>query len=304
MEREVTTSRGAGDAWWDRGPQYSGHQSHRRAVTLVGMNPTARSLPLNRKERFYTGTVLPMLVCADNFRHLGSFLSLCGLRDCRAGEDVQFFTEYGFAESVYTETDKQTWPTGLKHDTPDVVIRSGDWLLTVEAKMFHNPTAAALDRQMKAQKPLVDLWVERLGVSQHQHVLLLPRRLAEQADLAAAWPVVTWEAVLDLYRGIADPYWVKVLDEALAQYDALVSTGPGFGQNMDARMTGFDIVTGWPDHGYLTMGRQGGLVGALLKTDIDSGSWRTHSYEVSKQPTAANANWFTIEEFRDRLRPA
>ena len=273
------------------------------------MNTKARSLPVNRKERFYTGTVLPMLVCADNFRHLGLFLSLCGLHNCRAGEDVQFFTEYGFGESVYTETDKQLWQGPFSHDTPDVVIRSGDWLLTVEAKMFHNPTAADLDRQMKAQKPLVDLWVDRLGVSQQQHVLLLPHGLAEQVDphlrdLDAEWPVVTWEAVLGLYRGMADTHWVKVLDDALTQYDALVSTGPGFGQNMDAKRTGFDIVDGWPDHGYRTMGRQGGLAGDLLSTDIASGSWRTHMYEVSKQPTAANPNWFTIEEFRDRLRPA
>ncbi len=67
-------------------------------------------------------------------------------------------------------------------------------------------------------------------------------------------------------------------------------------------MTGFDIIDGWPDHGYLTMGRQGGLGGDLLNADIASGSWRTHSYEVSKQAMAANGNWFTIEEFRDRLR--
>lgn len=147
---------------------------------VFGMSGMANRLPVNRKERFYTGTVLPMLVCADNFRHLGLFLSLCGLHNCRAGEDVQFFTEYGFGESVYTETDKQLWQGPFSHDTPDVVIRSGDWLLTVEAKMFHNPTAADLDRQMKAQKPLVDLWVDRLGVSQHQHVLLLPHGLAEQ----------------------------------------------------------------------------------------------------------------------------
>jgi hypothetical protein len=262
---------------------------------------------VNRKERFYTGTVLPGLVCADNFRHLGLFLSLCGLHDCRIGEDVQFFTEYGFGESVYTEADKQFWEGPFSHDTPDVVVRSGDWLLTVEAKMFHNPTVAALDRQMQAQKPLVDRWVDRLGVTRHQHVLLLPHRLVDQVGpqlgaLDTPWPVVTWEAVLDLYRGLADRYWVTVLDEALDQYTQLVSTGPQFGQHKDATMTGFDIIDGWPDHGYLTMGRQAGLSGDLLNADFASGRWRTHSYEVSKQSTPANGNWFTIEEFRDRLR--
>src|SRR6185312_6165083 len=35
------------------------------------------SLPLNRKERFYTGTVLPMLIASDGFMHLNRFLRLC-----------------------------------------------------------------------------------------------------------------------------------------------------------------------------------------------------------------------------------
>lgn len=33
-------------------------------------------LPLNRKERFYTATVLPMLVCTDDFGHLDRLLEL------------------------------------------------------------------------------------------------------------------------------------------------------------------------------------------------------------------------------------
>lgn len=63
----------------------------------------------------------------------------------------------------------------------------------------------------------------------------------------------------DLYRGIADRYWGSAPEEALAQYTQLVSTGPQFGQHKDATKTGSEIVDGWPDHGYLTMGRQGGL---------------------------------------------
>ena len=33
-------------------------------------------LPLNRKERFYTGTVFPMIVCRDNFKYFDVFTSL------------------------------------------------------------------------------------------------------------------------------------------------------------------------------------------------------------------------------------
>lgn len=264
-------------------------------------------LPTNRKERFYTGTVLPALICRDNFRHLELFLRLCGLRDCTVEDDFQFFTEYGFGESVFTQADKEFWQGPFSHDTPDVVIRSGDWLLTVEAKMFDKPSAADLNQQMLAQKKHVDIWTERLNVSRQSHVLLLPTPLADAvipqlSALDSPWPVVTWEAVADLYRGLADGYWVKTLDDALAQYGALVSVGPQFGQYKDDSITGFEIIDGWPDHGFISMGRAGGLDGDKLAEDIRSGNWRKQRYEVSKQDQSSRVNWFTVEDFRERLR--
>lgn len=33
-------------------------------------------LPLNRKEKFYTATVLPQIICSDNFRNFRLFLDL------------------------------------------------------------------------------------------------------------------------------------------------------------------------------------------------------------------------------------
>lgn len=270
------------------------------------MSTSNPRLPINRKERFYTGTVLPALICQDNFRHLRLFLSLCGLNECTVGDDIQFFTEYGFGESVFTNEDKEFWEGPFSRDTPDLVIRSGDWLLTVEAKMFDKPTAAKLSGQMLAQKQHVDLWIHRLHVSRHQHVLLLPKPLAdavipEFVASGADWPVVTWQAVADLYRGLADPYWVNTLDEALAKYDVLVSVGPQFGQHKDDSITGSEIIDGWPDHGFICMGRGGGLSGEKLAEDIRSGGWRTQVYEVSRQDQSGRTNWFSIDAFRQRL---
>jgi hypothetical protein len=58
-----------------------------------------RRLPVNRKERFYTGTVLPMIVAGDRFRSLGRMLELCGLHQVDLSEpaELQFFSEYSFA---------------------------------------------------------------------------------------------------------------------------------------------------------------------------------------------------------------
>jgi len=36
----------------------------------------AQLLPLNRKEKYYTGTVLPGIICADNFAHFSHFTRL------------------------------------------------------------------------------------------------------------------------------------------------------------------------------------------------------------------------------------
>lgn len=94
--------------------------------TPLNLGRTAdERLPLNRKERYYTGTVLPMIVAADGFAHLHRFLHLSGLRVNPAGanplvggQDIQFFTEYGFAESVFTARDKERFGGHpVEHDT-------------------------------------------------------------------------------------------------------------------------------------------------------------------------------------------
>jgi hypothetical protein len=61
-------------------------------------------LPFNRKERYFTGTVLPMLACSEGFAHFPRLLRLCGVPDdkCRVPERLQFYTEYSLREAAYT----------------------------------------------------------------------------------------------------------------------------------------------------------------------------------------------------------
>lgn len=103
------------------------------------------ALPMNRKERFFTGTVLPMVVCAGNFAHFDRFLKLVGAPDLPVIADpdsanVQLFTEYGFAESLMAAARFPTVPVG--RDTPDfVVLIRGKLsaLIAVEAKIVLPP---------------------------------------------------------------------------------------------------------------------------------------------------------------------
>lgn len=266
-------------------------------------------LPINRKERFYTGTVLPMLVATEDFAHLGRFLRLCGI-DVQINSargalgEVSFVTEYGFAESVYTSADREKWDTKSAGDTPDVVIAGADWLVAVGAKMFHNPSAVDLDLQMRRQALIVQRWTAILGLDpgRVKHTLLLPETLA-RASSGHGWPVTTWEQVYDSYKIVGPRYWSNVLLTALASYDELVSKGPTFGANKDANLTGAEIVVGF-DAGtipYTSVGRGGGLAGPAFADDIDSCAWQSRRYEV-RLGEPPNPNWFTIEQFVDATR--
>ncbi len=268
-----------------------------------------RGLPLNRKERYYTGTVLPMIVASDGAAHLHRFLRLCGLDVGRFGDHgrdgrqrLQFFTEYSFVESRFSEADVRRFPNAPSdNDTPDVVLLGEDWLLAVEAKMFHAPSVAALNAQVARQKVIVDYLAAtlRLPPDRVRHVLLLPGGLS--AD-GAAVPVVTWESVLREYRTVGPAYWVAVLDGALARYRDLVARGLSFGENRDGLLAGEAILQGHQDRSlrFACMGRQGGLHGAALAQDLADGTWRTRKYEVRYEPLAAR-NWFAITDFVARL---
>ncbi len=144
-----------------------------------------------------------MIVGSDGFAHLHRFLSLCDVDvgefggHGRDGEQrVQLFTEYSFVESRYTEADVHRFPDAPPdNDTPDVVLLGEDWLLAVEAKMFHAPSITALNAQVARQKVILDYLARtlRLPPERVRHVLLLPALLASDG---AAVPVVTWESVL------------------------------------------------------------------------------------------------------------
>lgn len=267
---------------------------------------TRTHLPLNRKERYYTGTVLPLLIASDGFAHLKCFMRRCGLLDVdvradRKGQQpFELFTEYGFAESLRS-TDARRFSIVPTRETPDVVMIGKDWLLAVEAKMYHHPTASALQAQLRPQRDLIDAWAHDLGIAtgRIRHVLLLPQRLAREVQGRASAPVITWEEVLHDYRVVGPAYWVGVLDEALCRYDEMVSTPPSFGANADAHLTGAKIAemhaAGTLTYNYV--GRHGGRNGRRFLEDMAQGKWRTVTYEVREGDLTGSPNWFSIASF-------
>jgi len=265
-------------------------------------------LPFNRKERYFTGTVLPMLVCADNFAHFDRLTELAGLGRIKVdatptSTNVQFFTEYGFAESVVGEAKKRFRDAPTSRDTPDVMIYvagSQPALLAIEAKMYDRPSAAELKLQLAAQMTQVNYLSSQLGLAAWQvaHVALLPARLADDVGPLPA-RIVTWEQIRDTFADVAPPYFVEMLRVALERYDQLAApSGLTFGANAEAKLTGAEICRRHRDGtlGLGWMGRAGGLHGAKLAQDLSTSRWNRQRYECSSEATG-KPNWFTVAEF-------
>jgi len=288
-------------------------------MSLENMMKTG--LPMNRKERFFTGTVFPMIVCAEQFRHLNILARLMGIRQLPAVESdpaqasIQFFTEYSLVESIYDQQTKKRFPNPpTTKDTPDIVILirgATTTLIALEAKMYHQPQRSSLVKQLKAQRRQLGYLQEHLSIDEIWHSALLPRGfLPELKDRVPAgrrdpgFPIVRWEDLLDGYRRVrpTNDYFIGVLDLALRHWKSLCSQPLAYGVNAEGKMKGSLIVSLFgSDPSLSIMGRSGGLQGPALAEDISSGNWCNREYEVSSSAEPPNKNWFYISEFIERV---
>jgi hypothetical protein len=265
-------------------------------------------LPLNRKERFFTGTVFPMIVCRDDFKHFGYFLEMIGCDECpeisaNPGEtNIQFFTEYNLFESIF---DKKTRGRFTKkpeaRDTPDVIVLIktdvDKVLIAIEAKMYDVPAEQSLKAQMDRQQKILNFLERKLKIARIYHYALLPDELFrgfENFD----YPTITWEQLYNRYNQIyGKDYFLELLRIALDLYPDLKSLPRSF-----ETRTGKQIYKAFKEDSLseiTMMGRDEGLYGSNLKQDITTGQWKTRNYAISEEdglPTPAT-NWFPIETF-------
>ena len=273
-------------------------------------------LPINRKERYYTGTVLPMIVASDGFKRLDRFLQLCGvpadvlrgvdLDDNPESTNVQFFTEYGFKESLKDGAEDRFDDPG-SNEAPDLVVyveSERSLLLGIEAKVFLRPSATEVTEQLQGQQALLKIMAKRVGTNPSIHqVALLPEGL-KFPDKLNGVPVLPWERVADTFRNEAPPYWMGFLDEAIKRWKKLASSEDTYRRNADAIITGQDIYDRHDrkDTTFASMGRAGGLRGENVKSDIRTGGWREQKYEVRREGEP-NQNWFAIADFIRMIAP-
>ncbi len=206
----------------------------------------ALQLPLNRKEVFYTATVLPQVICAEGLAHLGRFLDLAGAGDVEVDIDperqrVELYTEYNLKIAIEgNPASPHAEHAPKENHTPDLVLLIGGdppLLVVVEGKMFERPSVELLTKQIEAQRQTVVEPLRRiLGPLRVVQVALLPAAYVKTVRDAgkgfSGFAVVTWEQIVERYRDVgAARYFLRRLELALAGYPDLVSKGKRGGQN-------------------------------------------------------------------------
>ncbi|MDQ1079335.1 hypothetical protein [Pseudoroseomonas cervicalis] len=207
-------------------------------------------LPMNRKERFYTGTVLPGIIWSDRLQRFLAMLGpgYQGIEVSPDGSNVLFFTEYDLRDAI-----RGNRSAGWQHlceeeksdysgDTPDLVILiegPRPLLLVIEAKLFSNATKDGITGQIERQKNCVVEPLKRiLGDCEILQIALLTdkaRAILFPCGTRTDFEILTWDCIVGGYREVSEAgYWVEVLDYALRSYDELLAIrSPNSGHGVD-----------------------------------------------------------------------
>ncbi|KAA0244885.1 MAG: hypothetical protein EDM75_15505, partial [Chlorobiota bacterium] len=270
-------------------------------------------LPLNRKERFFTGTVLPQIICSDNFKNLSLFFELIPdfpggieIRPDAYNNNILFFTEYSLKESLVEENHKKKFNGNYDtKDTPDAIILITEpqiLLVVIEAKMYSNASAEKINEQLRNQKWIIDELREIHSISAENifHIAITPAGMIRHRS-AINEPLIYWEDILHKYKDLlTNNYFYETLSIAISKFDNLKSQSGGltYGKNMDEKISGEVIVELHKKGNKFIVGRGGGISGDQLRTDLQKGGWKSFEYEVNySQTIPVNRNWFTSEQF-------
>ena len=267
-----------------------------------------KELPLNRKERFYTGTVLPSLLFHKGLSIFYDFLkSLRGfpeeINEINTGDNFLFYTEYNLKESAGQRNVGEKIETATK-DSPDCIIEfltPVKLFVVVEAKMFSKASQTGLKRQMSAQQKAVISVLKstyKLTDQQILHIALVPKALGitECVD----YQVVYWDFFIEekMFSKLQDNRFFNYLMFALDHYGELVQKGgTGKLKHVEGYLSGEEIYRKAKQRNIIWIGRQGGKKNFLA--DIQTDKWRSRQYCFSsrKPDRGMPGQWINSNEF-------
>ena len=191
-------------------------------------------LPINRKERFYTGTVFSQIVCADNFKHFDKFISLINgfpqnVKAKFQGDiNIHLTTEYSLNESVGGVNKRNFVQVPKSKETPDIIIlftSPHTVLISIEAKMFNKTSFNRLQQQIWQQEKAIESITQTLSINDNNifRIGLVPAKMIPK-NKNDFFQLLHWEEIIDVYREvISENYFYKILEFAISNYDSLVS---------------------------------------------------------------------------------
>jgi hypothetical protein len=273
-------------------------------------------LPLNRKEAFYSATVLPGIICSDE---LAGFFKLLGKPDIHIDlspetTNVQIFSEYDLLDAIRgDQMASDAWRTlrlGMTGDTPDLVIlveQAVPLIVIVEAKLFDKSVASIVE-QIDRQRANIQL-VQQVMLPKPEmlHVALVPESSATTVRAMDGrqnpFTTITWEDIVTAYGEVPRAaYWVRVLKFALRSEQHLRAVGGSGRTHEDGRMTSAAILNAYdrPD----CVIRSIGCLGPnwkLLKEDI-TGSGGTRKWAVSYKDELPSRHYLSVKDFVECVR--
>jgi hypothetical protein len=272
-------------------------------------------LPLNRKEVFYSATVLPGIICSDGLAAFFGLLGKPGIHIDLSPDtaNVQIFSEYDLRDAIRGD---RMAPDALKKllsdmtgDTPDLVIlvdSAAPVLVVLEAKLFDN-SARTIAGQIEKQRANMALLASVMPEYEILHVALVLKSAAGRVYPNAGEPglfkTITWEEVVEKYTDIpAAGYWVRQLRLALGSENNLLAGGGSRGTHEDGRMTTAGILDAYerPDCIIKSVGCLGANW-ARLKDDIALNGG-TRKWAVSHKDDLPSRHYLGIQEFVGTVR--
>ena len=271
-------------------------------------------LPLNRKERFYTGTVLPALLFHNGLSNFYRFLRAIknfpdDVNEGTTGDNFLFYTEYNLKEASGDRNIGRRISTDRK-DTPDIIIeilkpeiiKPKRIFIIIEAKMFDKVSETKLIGQISDQRKAVIEPLKRtfqLEESQIFHIALVPGMSGLKLKGVEDFQIINWELFIDNEElDVESNYFYNYLKYALDKYQHHVSKhGPP--STVKFKRTGQEIYENGKNNGIWWVGIEGGE-NAIIK-DIKSIDWGNKKYNVNtvKPLAGRKGNWITSKKFAE-----
>jgi len=266
-------------------------------------------LPLNRKERFYTGTVLPALLFHNGVTNFYTFLRMITnlpteITASTTGYDFIFYTEYNLKESAGDRNIGRRIPAKT-NDTPDVVIeilKPVKVFIIIEAKMFAKVSQEDLRKQILRQKKYVGNILKEeflLEDKNFYYLALVPRDL--NVTSTSEFQVINWENFIENPKfKIADNLFFNYLRCALKNYKDLVQVKcSSLPPHVEGQKLGVEVYESGKTKEDFWVGRQGGKKSFV--DDIKNDDWADRRYYFGFNiPEAIRIRqWISCEEFAD-----